>query len=73
MFNRINPEPPRCAWCDRRIKPRDLHSHEEQHRLADLAMREAARTLKDSRAMAERLAEAAEHGNEFTTMEKMNG
>ena len=57
-----------CCWCPaRRFKTRQaLADHEHAHRLAELADREAAHkagtTLKDSRALAERLAGAAEAG-----------
>lgn len=53
-----------CSWCPaRRFRSRQaLADHEHEHRLAELAMIEAGTTIKDSRALAERLADAAEAG-----------
>lgn len=59
----LDPEPPRCCWRDRRFPNNAaVMEHEAEHRRADIAMREAGVAMKDSRAMAERLAEAAEQG-----------
>lgn len=56
-----NPDILRCSWCDARQRNRTLlNEHEAEHRRAEMTMQEAGRSLKDSRAMAERLAATVE-------------
>lgn len=65
MTRRVNPEPPRCCWCDKRFPTAAaVIAHQLEHREADRALIETGTTLRDSRALAERLAAAAAMGME---------